>query len=62
MVECEVVPSVKCPINILVTLIDCKKCPYHEKHNVSLRTVSCLYEAKKLKAEMSVIKEPVTRW
>jgi len=61
-----VVPAVdNCPINKLVTVENCEKCPYHTKHWVSNQVVICerlSEEEMKMAREPATVGEPKSRW
>ena len=39
----QIVKAVECPIDLLIRLRDCKKCPYFDYESLSRARVSCNY-------------------
>jgi hypothetical protein len=65
MIYRDIVVAVECPINVLIRVDDCGRCPYNGKYSSKKSKMGCEYETeteKKMKAEPSKIKEPKSRW
>ena len=61
----ETMRAVSCPINAIVKLEDCMKCPYYKDYDDLWNEVNCEYETpseKKMKPEPVKEKEPLSRW
>jgi len=54
--------AVHCPLNNIMWLRDCEKCPYYEGYESWRQAVKCGYEDERMKAEKAVRVEPIAPW
>lgn len=53
----------ECPLHIIISLDNCKKCPYFG--TLFFKGMTCEFESeieKKMKAEPAKVEEPKSRW